>query len=121
MQNLYFIDEDHEQLTREFLARFNMDSVYDDREYGVLSYLLGAVGKRGLLRLCEPHKVQAQKMLEDSGPYSTTEHNFIRLGLHLFNDRWGRDLTFMELFQSLGKPYRQAVHAALEIRFNIFS
>lgn len=117
MEQLYFLDQAHHDLTQRFLNRFQYDSLMDDRQYGAFCYLAGATGKKEFLKFCSPDGIIVKKILECDTPFSSTEWHFTLLALHLFNDRHGQELTIEKLFGNLGARYRKTVYVALEIRY----
>ena len=117
LNNLYYLDDEHQELTQMYLKQFRYETLAGDRQYGAFSYLIGATGKDQFLQFCSPEGIAVRAILDYDTPYSSTEWNFLMLALHLFNSRHGQEITIEKLFASLGAPYRKVVYTALELRY----
>ena len=116
---LYFKDQQHEEDSNCFLNAFGKSDFTTDVEYGVLSYVLGAVNKKKDLMLAvdeEMMGIDIEKLYEILDVYSSSERSMIRFGVQCFNASID-DIKLADVVSSLDNENLCVVKTALDLRY----
>lgn len=114
---LYFKDRQHKEDSNCFLKVFGKSDFTTDVEYGVLSYVLGAVNKKKDLMLAvDEEGIDIEKLYEILDVYSSSERSMIRFGVQCFNTSID-DIKLADVVSSLDNENLRVVKTALDLRY----
>lgn len=114
---LYFKDQQHEEDSNCFLKAFGKSDFTTDVEYGVLSYVLGAVNKKkGLMLAVDEEGIDIEKLYGILDVYSSSERSMIRFGVQCFNASID-DIKLADVVSSLDNENLRVVKTALDLRY----
>ena len=114
---LYFKDRQHKEDSNCFLKVFGKSDFTTDVEYGVLSYVLGAVNKKTDLMLAvDEEGIDIEKLYEILDVYSSSERSMVRFGVQCFNASID-DIKLADVVSSLDNENLRVVKTALDLRY----
>jgi hypothetical protein len=115
---MYFINDYHEQLFRQYMEKLGFPADHYDPEYTAFSYLMGATQKKSGLKYCDAEGISVGGLKEDMEVWSTGERAFGRLAMQLFNSRMD-DITTYEVFYNLSDDWAKAAVQGIKIRYKL--
>lgn len=115
---IYYKSDLHEEDTKFLLGKFNKKDVMQDVEYGVFSYIVGAIYKAEQIAkaIDEDGNINLDDLYEIIEVFSASEKVMIRFALQCFNSSID-DIKFSEVMRALDNENTIVIKQAIEIRY----
>lgn len=116
--NIFYKSDFHEEQTNLILNKFGLTNLFQDVEYGVFAYIVGATYKaKDIVKAIDDEgTIDIDKLDSIIEFYSSSEKKMIEFALQLFNSRLS-DIKLTHVMESLDDENTKVIKQAVLIRY----